>query len=88
MAANIDVRKFIPFFLISICIATTPHLFFWYLVALAICVKAFVVICVVDFFRKTSLRKNFGLVLSVMILAAICSLVVLSLKYSVIPVSF
>lgn len=77
MNLSINFQRLIPLFLVCFCIALIPSLFAYYLLILAIGTKVFVITCIVDYFRKTTIRKNFGLVLSVMILAFIISLVVL-----------
>jgi hypothetical protein len=77
MDASIHIKRLIPLFLICFCIGLIPSLFFVYLCVLAIGLKVFVIICIVDYFRKTAMRKNFGLIVSVVILAFIVSLVVL-----------
>lgn len=66
-------RRFIP------PIATTPF-FFCYLVVLFFLIPCFVAICIIDFVRKTQMRKEAGLILAFMFVAAIVALGIFYLK--------
>lgn len=74
MNASINLQRLIPIYLACLCIALIPSLFIYYLILTALCIKTFVVVCIIDYFLRSSMRKNFGLVLAIMILAAITSL--------------
>lgn len=77
MNTTINIRRLIPVFLGCLLIALLPSLFFWYLATLMILTKIFVVICVIDYIRKSRMRKNIGLILASMFLAAIAALSIL-----------
>ena len=80
MNASLHVHRLTPLFLVCFCVALVPSLSIWYFILLTLFVKAFVIVCVVDHIRKTTMRKNLGAIVAVMILAAISSLVVLYFK--------
>jgi hypothetical protein len=77
MHKSINILRLIPLFLACLFLALIPSFFGWYLVIMVVSIKAFVVICIIDYIRKTTIRKNFGLILSVGIVALIISLVVM-----------
>ncbi len=82
MNRAINIRTLIPVFFGFLFIGLTPSLSYLFIVLLAICVKVFVIICIVDYFRKTSLRKNIGSILIAMLLAAIVSLLAMYITSS------
>jgi hypothetical protein len=81
MNTSINIHRLILLFLGSLLLSLIPSFFGWFLAITLVSVQAFVVICVVDYFRKTNMRKNFGLVLSAMIIALMMSLIVLNVKF-------
>ncbi len=85
MNTSINIQKLIPVFFVCLFIALIPSFFFWYILLLAICIKAFVILCIIDYIKRTTMRKKIGLLLSVMILAAIASLVILYFLNSLDP---
>ncbi len=84
MNTSINIHRLVPLFLVCLFLALIPSFFGWYLVIMIISIKAFLVICVIDYFRKTTIRKSFGLIVSAIILAFIISMLVL---YFVNPVN-
>jgi hypothetical protein len=82
MNASINIHRLILLFLGFLLLSLIPSFFGWFLAFTLVSVIAFVVICIIDYFRKTNIRKNFGLVLSTMIIALIISVIVLNVKFS------
>lgn len=58
-------------------LATFPVLFLWNLALLNLLTKIFLVICLLDFIRKTSWRKKTGTVLALIFMAEIISGIIL-----------
>jgi hypothetical protein len=56
-------QRLILFFLACLAVAVLPMFFFWYLTASLLLLKAFVIICIIDFILKKSYRKKMGLIL-------------------------
>ena len=73
MTKSLFFNRSIPLLLAALLLATIPGLFFIHLAVLAIFTNIFVVVCIIDFIKKTALRKPFGLVLGFMYLAEIIS---------------
>lgn len=48
-----------------------------YIVLTALAFNIFMIVCIVDYFMKSYLRRNFGLILSVMLAALIVSLLII-----------
>ena len=82
MNTSINIHRLILLFLGFLLLSLIPSFFGWFLAITLVSVQVFVVICLFDYFRKTSMRKNFGLVLSAMIMALMISLIVLNVKFS------
>lgn len=74
MNISVNRQNLILFFLGSLCLTLIPAFFSYYLVAMLVALKVFVIVCIIDYFKKTALRKNFGLVLAVMVLVIITSI--------------
>lgn len=74
MNTTLNVRKVLPIFLGCLLIAMVPSFFFCYLVALFFLVNVFLVICIIDFIKKTQMRKDAGIILDSMFVAAIVAL--------------
>ncbi len=77
MTFSLNLHHIIPTLLSGLLLATFPGLFFIYLLLLALCTLIFLVICMIDFVKRTALRKRTGLVLSYMFLTAIVSVLAL-----------
>lgn len=82
MNTSIHVQKIIPVYLACLCMAFMPYIFGIYLWVIGSGLSAFVIICIIDFLYKTSIRKNFGLVLITMLLAFITALLVNYIKFA------
>lgn len=81
MNLTLDGHKLIQIFLGCLILASMPVLFFVYLAALVLLTKIFIVICIIDFISKTSIRKRFGLFLISVYLAYMVSLVIFYFTY-------
>jgi len=80
MNTSINMHRLIQLILVFLLLSLVPSFFGWCLAITLISVKAFVVICIIDYFKKTRMRKSFGLVLSAMIVALMISLIILNVK--------
>ncbi len=87
MDKSINIHRLIPLFLACLVLAFAPSFFSWYLVITIVSIKAFVVICIIDYIRKTTLRKRFGLVLAIMLTALIVSLVLMYVTDVIRPIA-
>ena len=56
MNTSINIHRLVPLFLVCLFLALIPSFFGWYLVIMIISIKAFLVICVIDYFRKTTIN--------------------------------
>lgn len=81
MNTSINTQRLVPLFMVCLFIALVPSLFFWYLAALSLLIKIFVVVCLIDYLGKTTIRSHFGLVLIAMFLAAIIATIVVNYLY-------
>ncbi|MFN8253511.1 MAG: hypothetical protein U0V75_16695 [Ferruginibacter sp.] len=69
--------------LAGILLASFPFLFFLNLALLALLTKIFLIICILDFIRKTTWRKKAGTILALIFLAEIASGIILLLVHTV-----
>ena len=76
MNITLSHHRLIQIFLAGLFIALLPSMLFWYLAVVILVTKLFVIICIIDFIRKTAFRKSIGSILIVLVLACISSLVV------------
>lgn len=73
MSRLLNLNRVILILLAAAVIAAFPAIFFCNLAVLAVLMKFFLIICVLDFIRKTSWRKPAGTVLALFFLAEIVS---------------
>lgn len=79
MNTTINIRMLVAIFTGCLIIALIPAFFFCYVAILILFTKAFVVICLIDYIRKTTMRKISGLILAIMFLAGIVAAIVIYL---------
>jgi hypothetical protein len=82
MYKQITLTNLIPIFLIGFILASIPTLFFFYFAFLILLTKIFIIICIIDFIRKTSIRKKTGLILGFMFIAGIISVITMFVLHS------
>jgi uncharacterized membrane protein len=66
--------RLLPFFLLCLAIGTLPSVGGILLFGSALLFKIFIIVCIVDAFKKTAYRKPFGLYVATVFLATIVSL--------------
>lgn len=76
MNLSLSTHRLIQIFLAGLFIALLPSMLFWYLAIVILFAKMFIIICIIDFIRKTTFRKTIGSVLVVLLLACISSLII------------
>lgn len=81
MNLTLDGHKLIQVFLGCLILASIPPLLFIYLSALVWLLIIFIAVCIIDFVRKSSWRKRFGLFLIPVYLAYIVALIILYFTY-------
>ena len=73
---NISNRTLLPILISAVlCLLIFPNLIFFNLALLFFLTKVFIVICIIDFVRKSSIRKKTGLILGLMYLVEITALI-------------
>ena len=80
MNTSLNIKRLAPLFLFCFAIVLTTSLFSAYIIALVICINIFFIVCVIDYVKGTSMRKNIGAFVVTMLFALITSLEVLYLK--------
>lgn len=81
----LTTKKLVGLFLVCLTACLLPLFNSFYLVAVIAGFKLFLLICVLDLIRKTTWRKNAGLVVAVMIIALIAALLLQLLVEAVQP---
>lgn len=81
MKQLLQLNTLIPLVLTGILLASLPFMYFPFLGFLAFATKVFLIICLLDFIRKTDWRKTTGLVLIRMFCIAIFGLLFLAVLY-------
>lgn len=82
MDGTLNLRRAIAVLLAGTLIASFPFLFFCNLAVLAILTKAFLIICLLDFIRRTTWRRPAGTILALFFLAEITAGLILLLVHN------
>jgi uncharacterized membrane protein len=79
MDRTLILHRLIAVILAGLILGSIPVLVFAYFAFLILLFKIFVILCIIDFIRKTSLRKKTGLMLTYMFIAGIVSVIAMYL---------